>query len=71
MNILKLQCSNLTTTMVHSTEVPDYRLLLTGWYHTKCPMQLQQFTDLLCSTSELKSFTIHLPEFSAPVAAHT
>jgi hypothetical protein len=35
--------------------VPYYFLLVTlmGWYRTKRPMQLQPFSDLLCSPSEL------------------
>jgi hypothetical protein len=30
-----------------------------GWYRTKHPMLLQPFSDLLCSSSDFRSFPIH------------
>jgi hypothetical protein len=40
------------------------------WCRKKRPMHRRQFTDLLCSPSDL-SYPIHPPEFSAVVAAGT
>jgi hypothetical protein len=45
-------------------------LTIMGWWY-KFPMQLQPFSDVLCSPYQFQSFPIHLPEFSALIAADT
>jgi hypothetical protein len=57
------------------TQIPSWcRTLLvtvTGWYRTKRPMQLQPFSDLLCSVSEFQAVPIYTPEFPVLIAAET
>jgi hypothetical protein len=53
------------------TTALDYWLKVTtmGCYHTKRPMQLQPYSDILCSLSEFIAFPIHTSEFSVLAAA--
>jgi hypothetical protein len=65
-------CKNVLMEYSHVQKL-RYGILVmgTGWFHTKHLMQLQPFSDLLCSLSEFKSFPIHSPELYALVASDT